>query len=106
MPLMIEKPVYSLRYRFAGTPDRIGALNKLAIVDIKSTLELSPATALQTGGYEIAYNEFHKEPIKERIAVLLTANGKYKIEPYKDKNDINVFLAALSVYNWKKGNLK
>lgn len=106
MPLEIEKPVYSTRYRFAGTPDRVGMLNKLTIVDIKTSEDLSPATALQTSGYELAYNEFNDNKVKERVAVLLTAEGKYKIEPYRDKNDTNVFLAALSIFNWKKGNLK
>lgn len=106
MPLEIEKFVYSARYRFAGTPDRVGMLNKLTIVDIKTSEDLSPATALQTAGYELAYNEMNGNKAKERVAVLLTAEGKYKIEPYRDKNDINVFLAALSIHNWKKGKLK
>lgn len=106
MPLEIEKPVYSVKYRFAGTPDRVGMFNKLTIVDIKTTDVLSSSTALQTSAYELAYNELNENKVKERIAVLLKPDGTYKIEPYKDRNNINVFLAALSVYNWKKGNLK
>jgi len=102
----IEKPVYSVRYRFAGTPDRIGAFDGLTLVDIKSTAALSPATALQTAGYEIAHNEFSADKIKKRMTVLLTANGEYKLEPHKDKNDINVFLAALSVFNWRNNHRK
>jgi hypothetical protein len=102
----VEKPVCSARYRFAGTPDRVGRLDYLTIPDIKSTAELSPAIGIQTGAYEIAWNETHEEKVKQRIGVLLQPNGKYKIEPHKDRNDLNIFLAALSVYNWKRGNLK
>jgi hypothetical protein len=101
-----ENPICSPKYRFAGTPDRVGRLDCLTIVDIKSTAELSPAIGIQTAGYQIAWNETHEEKVKKRIAVLLQPDGKYKIESYKDKNDTNVFLAALSVFNWKKRNLK
>jgi hypothetical protein len=103
----IEKPVCSTKYRFAGTPDRIGILDGFnTIIDIKSTAEFNPATALQTAAYQIAYNDNPKFDAQRRMAVLLQPDGKYKIELYKDKSDASVFLSALSVYNWKRRNLK
>ena len=101
-----ENPICSPKYRFAGTPDRVGRLDCLTIVDIKSTAELSPAIGIQTAGYQIAWNETHEEKVKKRIAVLLQPDGKYRIQVYKDKSDTNLFLSALSIYNWKQRNLK
>jgi hypothetical protein len=112
-PIAIEEPLYSKIYRVAGTPDRLGQWNintPFVIPDIKTTFELSPANAIQLAGYELMWKEFDKgADIKAkyiRISVLLNDKGTYKIEEYKDKNDTNIFIAALSVYNWKGKNGK
>lgn len=65
----IEKPIASVIYQVAGTPDRIAKSDK-----------------------------------RRRLAVLLNEEGKFKVYEYKDKNDFNIFLAALSVANWKERN--
>lgn len=108
VPDIIEQPMYSRIYRVAGTPDRIGKWridDSIIIPDIKTGSALSPANALQLAAYEMIVKEnlTKKEKIK-RLSVLLTPDGKYKIQEYKDKNDINVFLSALSVYNFKEKN--
>lgn len=41
---------------------------------------------------------------QRRLGVLLTGEGSYKITEYKDRNDFNVFLSALSIINWKGKN--
>lgn len=99
-----EKAIFSLRHRVAGRPDRVGMMDVLTVVDIKSTASMNPATAVQSGGYKIIYNEnrIPAEQIKKRIGVLLKPDGKYKIEPYNDEGDLNVFLSALNVTNWKR----
>lgn len=102
----IEQPIHSNKYRFAGTPDRVGDYRGMTIVEIKSTAVLAPATAIQTAGYMLAENETAYPQIKKRIAVLLQPDGRYKIESYKLGTDTNVFLSALSVYNWRQRNKK
>lgn len=113
--IAIELPLYSKLYRFCGMLDRLGTWRKntsVLIADIKTGVDLSPATAIQTAGYEILVRENEIEGFvgkrmkTTRISVLLNSEGTYKIEEYKDKNDANVFIAALSVFNWRIKNGK
>ena len=39
-----------------------------------------------------------------RCAVELHNDGKYKIVPHTDKNDHNVFMAAVACFHWKQNN--
>lgn len=102
----VEEIIYSKKFRFAGKLDRRGILEKRAVVDLKTGSTLLPSTAIQTGAYEGGYNEDKKrdEQIKRRFSVLLKPDGNYKIQEYKNKTDFSVFLSALTIYNWKRGN--
>jgi hypothetical protein len=113
LPEYIEQPMYSKVYRVAGTPDRIGQWHiddSIIIPDIKTGFELSPANGIQLAGYELIFKENYKnftgKPAKKvkRLSVLLNDEGTFKVQEYKDKNDVNVFLATLSVWNWKGRN--
>jgi hypothetical protein len=42
----------------------------------------------------------------KRAAVELHDDGTYKLIPFTDRQDVNLWLAALSVHNWKINNLK
>ena len=99
-----EEKIGSQKYMFAGTLDRRGIINnQRGIVDIKTSVDISRATAIQTAGYMIAHNEmFKKEKTKFRMAVLLKPDGTYKISEYSDKSDMNVFLSSLTLHNWRK----
>lgn len=91
----IEKQVCSKIYRFAGTLDRIGILNgQESIIDIKSGA-VSSWAGLQTAGYEIAENKRLK-----RYAVQLMSTGKYKLHPFTDRMDKQIFLSAVSCWHW------
>lgn len=116
-PDLIERAVYSEIYRVAGTPDRIGKWridSSIIIPDIKTGFALSSANAIQLAGYELIFRDnlykfiftkALKSKIKiKRLSVLLNDKGRYKIQEYKNKNDTNVFLSALSVYNFKEKN--
>lgn len=101
----IEQKLYHPLYRFAGTIDRIAHWridDSLLIIDIKSGAD-NPAIAIQLRAYELLVkgNTQTKEKIK-RVAVMLNDTGTYKIKEYNDKNDINIFLSALSIYNFKR----
>jgi len=101
----IETQLYSSLYRFAGTIDRIGHWridDSLLIIDIKSGAD-NPAIKIQLAAYELLVKEALKIKGKvKRLAVYLNGKGTYSIKEYKDKNDMNIFIGALSVYNWRK----
>lgn len=42
----------------------------------------------------------------KRAAVELHDDGTYKLVPFTDRQDVNLWLAALSVHNWKKNKLR
>jgi CRISPR/Cas system-associated exonuclease Cas4 (RecB family) len=103
-PGLIEHRVYSRVYRFAGTLDRTGVWNgKSAILDLKSG-DPAKAAALQTAGYRIAHREMTGISVDVRLAVKLTADGHYRVTVYEDHpRDERLFLAACSLWHWKKG---
>lgn len=102
-PLIIEKPMASRIYRFAGTPDRLGEIDgKQVIVEIKTSYELSKATALQTAAQGILWKENGGTNKYRRLAVLLTGDKLPEVKEYTDKADEGKFLACLTVANLKK----
>lgn len=97
----IEKPVASSIYNFAGTLDRLVTLNgSCCILDIKSGA-VSPWTGLQLAAYEIAENKRLK-----RFAVQLMETEKYKLHPYTDPQDRQIFLAAVACWHWINNHKK
>lgn len=87
-------------YRYAGTIDHVGHINRHpCIIDVKTGAP-TPATGIQLAGYE---NLLIVKGAK-RFALHLKDDGNYKLIEYKDRNDRNVFLAALSLYYWKQNN--
>ncbi len=94
-----EKPMYNETYRFCGTLDHVGFLNEEAsVIDIKTGVVLA-ATALQLSGYEILTGRRLK-----RYSLQLTDQGKYILTQFHDRNDRQVFLAALACWNWIKNH--
>jgi len=108
IPEAIELQVYSLRYRYAGTIDRVGLLHGVrAIVDIKTNASPNPVAALQIAAYQQAYNEQHlSNKAKERWVVQLRSDGTYRLHEYKDPADWSTFLSLLTVYNWRKQHIR
>ena len=108
VPEGVEVQVYSVRHRYAGTIDRIGELRGVRVVlDIKTGAALNPVTALQLAAYQVAYNERHAVRVKERWAIQLGADGKYKLHQYKDDaGDWSAFLSALNLYSWRRRNIR
>lgn len=103
-----ETMVYHPRHRYAGTLDRVGDLNKKrTLLDIKTTVDMMPATALQTAAYKAAFEFMHPEtPIEKRVSVQLRADGTYRMHTYDDPSDLAIFLSALNLHNWILRNKK
>ena len=109
-PTVIEQPMYSKIYHFAGTPDRLGNWridNSLIVPDIKTGSQFYPANPIQLAAYEILIRETAPWPqvnkgLKiKRLSILLNDKGTYKIKEYSDKRDKDIFICALSLYNWR-----
>lgn len=98
-----EKQIQHDQYRYAGKADVIGTIKgKRYVVDFK-TGDVAPWTALQLAAYATA------EKIKHRMAVHLKEDGTYKAEVYSElelQRDFAVFIAALTVANWKRKQKK
>lgn len=99
---MSETPLAAEAYRFAGTPDRTGSFNDAtcAILDIK-TGSVEPWAGLQLAAYTILLGSPYK-----RFALQLKSDGSYRLIPFTDRQDRQIFLSALAVYHWKNNNLK
>lgn len=95
-PVMLETPLYSLRYAYAGTPDFIGHIKKdryLTVVDFASgTYGMK---ACQTAGYE----QLAKENLKYRGKIkryTLSLGDKYSFHPHTGNKDWMLFLHLLN----------
>jgi hypothetical protein len=107
IPTIIETPMYSKRWGFAGTPDHVfGDL----LVDIKTSPAHCPLTAIQTSAYKQLIDESGAPKIKRRMEVLLRPTGKYDVLEFKDfPSDFRRFQCCLSLYqfmvkNYQKAN--
>lgn len=97
-----ELKVYSKLWGFCGRLDKYAeAMQKYGIIDLKTGSSIYPATAIQTGLYEVGAKEEHKLKVQFRMCVHLKGDATYSIHGYKDKQDIQVGLAAVQTYHWK-----
>lgn len=100
----IEERVFHKENFFAGTVDRIGTLdNKKWVIDIK-TGYYADSYPIQTAAYRLAYEPNTRKKIN-RGCVLLQENGEFNpkrdFKIHNNKKDIDVFLAALEIHNYK-----
>lgn len=110
---VIEEPVYSSIYNYAGTLDAVGFMAKsrkprLAVFDWKTsnaphiTVSMGP----QLAAYEQAYHELKGGRRLGRFAILLGRDGQYRIEAMWNWTDISLFLSCLNVYNAINGGIR
>lgn len=103
-PIMTEQKWFHPLYRYSGRVDRIGDMQgKLSQLDIKSGVP-HRSYAIQSAGYTELYNygKPKREHIKRRFAVYLREDGTYQLKEYKDPRDIKIFLACLTITNYKR----
>jgi hypothetical protein len=107
-PIHIELAMVHKLYRYAGRIDRIGTIENTTHIiqaDIKTGVK-HHSYAIQSAGYVELYNygKPKKEQIKRRFTVYLNEDGTYKVDEHKDKTDISIFLAALSITNYMRNH--
>jgi len=95
-----EKRLFSSKYFYAGTLDRVAEMNgKETILDIKTGVPWM-SHPVQLSAYDLAYNEDRRRKM-DRMCVYITPD-KFKLKSYKDRNDSDVFLGALNIFNFKR----
>lgn len=100
--LTIEEQLSHAIYRYAGSLDRTAYLcGKYAVVDIKTGCR-SHWHELQTAAYADCVGTPAVGPIY-RFTVYLHDDGAFKLDSHdwNYRRDLDVFLAALAVTNWK-----
>lgn len=107
---LIERPMYSQRYRYAGTPDRRGRFGRKRpgwwLVDLKTSVEDSPSWGLQTAAYrQLCAEEDFDAGLDNRATLQLRPDGKYELTPWAGQHDLQVFLGLLTFNHWKEGRL-
>lgn len=107
--LLNQPVVYSRKLRFAGTLDILGTRHYTSsvpdeLLDTKCVWTIDPATAIQTAGYALAARESLGINVKKRGGLQLLRDGKYKLFPYSNPNDEQIFKSCLSIHAWKALN--
>jgi hypothetical protein len=93
---LCEIPLFSENYCYGGTPDLPCKLSgKESLIDIKSGYK-SLTTGVQLAAYALLLDRSIN-----RYGLYLESDGKYKLIEYKDRNDKNIFLSALSLYHYR-----
>ena len=101
----IEEIVFCEEFWYAGALDRVMTINDCpAIVDIKTGTKLT-VTGIQLAAYRYAWEQMGGEKNLNRFALHLKDTGAYKLVPYKNKEDLPDFLAAVRVYKRKRNPL-
>jgi len=103
---LIEHRVESRTYGYAGTLDAAGTIDAAGgttvVVDYKSGRP-ERWVGPQLAAYRRALHEQAGYLYRERWAVWLKDDGRYQIFPQRSSDDLRVFLAALTIMNWRRG---
>jgi hypothetical protein len=109
-----ETMVASLTMDYATTIDRVGGMGgewvtgldvpvNLTVLNLKSGRS-APWHAVQLAGEALAYSEWAPFPLFkiQRAALHLLADGTYRLEPYRNREDYDDFRAVLRVARWRE----
>lgn len=99
--IALETPSYSIRYRYAGTPDivcRIGGIE--GIVDIKSGG--SETVGIQTAAYcHLVFGKYAKRWLMQASKPREPASLKFEVIKSNFDCDWNMYLSLLNIYTYK-----
>jgi len=104
--LGIEAMVGSTIFGYVGTLDRVFKYkSKIIMADIKTGTGKKETVGIQTAAYAQAWKEMWQQKIDERWVINLDEEKPHP-ERLKDKTDFGVFLAARTIWIWKKNHNK
>ena len=97
-PGAIEKPIYSSRYLFGVTPDRVGLVNsKVTVIEIKFSKAIQRATGIQLAAQAIASTDFYGKVRQRMVVPLLGGTPQF----FNDRQDETIFISALNLWRFK-----
>jgi len=100
----VERRVFCKKYFYCGTLDRILVMkaisNEEVLLDLKTGCKMK-SHAIQNAAYKKAKEEEGRKLGKTTYTLYLS-DDNYKLVPHSNKNDINTFLSALTIYNFKR----
>ena len=99
-----EQRIYSRRYGYAGTLDKIALLaGRHVVLDWKTGSGIWPEHRLQTAAYAAAWEEEHGADIPVRIIVRLgKQDGKFHVQQLAGwREDFKVFRACKQILDWR-----
>lgn len=100
--LLSEQQVYHGLHRYAGTFDRLVAIDDDEwLLDIKTGDKVMGAVGPQTAAYEVALN--YGKPLR-RAFLQLKADGTYRFRELTSPRDWPVFLSCLLINRFKQEN--
>lgn len=98
-PETMEVMVHNKTYNYAGQYDVTGTIDGRKFLIDRKTGKLPAYAGIQLAAYSECLEAEHI-----RMAVELHDNGTFRTQTYSDASDWGVFMAALTVYNWKERN--
>lgn len=106
--LATEIELVSTKFKFGGTPDLYCRLKdgSLAVVDYKTTSQLSREHGLQTAAYALLCRE-HEMKVNRRLVVRIKKDkpGTYYCRKYHNHGeDVQAFLSLLNFWWWRNGS--
>lgn len=106
IPEVIELPLYSRTFNYAGTLDRIGHFRRQPAVRILLDIKTGapqPGDELQTAAYELLSVENGMPPCDKRGTVHLRPDGKLpKWQAHTEYSDRDAFLCVLGAVQFKQ----
>jgi len=97
IPEYIELKVFSKKYFYAGTLDRLVLVRgNYFLIDIKTGV-YQQSHAIQTAAYEQAFKELFKFKKKIYRGCVYLDGEDYKLREHTSVGDFNVFLSALNI---------
>lgn len=106
-PAWIEKPIITqvAGQRVGMTADRMGTVFGLpTVLEIKCTSARHPCWGVQLASYAHGLPPPERYRNYQRLAVQLLPTGSYKLWPYEDASDFDIFCSALRIAAWKLKN--
>jgi hypothetical protein len=112
-PLASQVLLYHPTYGYAGTADSVGELGGyVTVAERKATARMAASYALQTAGYATEglwtapRSGGRLEPVPwgapARLGVHLGPDGRYKLVPYDDPEDLAAWLGVVALARWRK----
>lgn len=96
-----ESTVYHPVLRYCGTLDRLMNIDgRTALIDIKTTAQQHESHGVQLAGYKMALKANGIE-VDRSACVYLSRDGEATEVDYSSQHYEGVFLACLTLYNWR-----